>query len=149
MARVFTAPLQIADAGTDVDQSLFELVAGAGDKIVLYGFELTSSATTATAMELVLKRISGAGTGGTAVTEEDVDQNTDLTATAALQTDVETPGTAVATLKTWQWEQLGPLVYMPIPEARLVSEVSQGFSLNVTASPANAALGGYIIWEEV
>jgi hypothetical protein len=145
---VYTAPIDIADAGTDADQDIFVLATGASEKAILHGFEIYSDTTTAAALKLELVRRSGGGTGGTAITEEDIDQAADATATAAVTTDVETPGTGIAVLKNYYWEQLGPLSYWPTPEIREKLDVSGFIALNLLTSPANAAIGGWVVWEE-
>ncbi len=148
MGKIYTAPIDIADAGTDADQDIFVLATGASEKAILYGFEIYSSIIAAASLKLELVRRSGAGTGGTAVTAEDIDQAQDATATAALTTDAETPGTGIAVLKNYHWEQLGPLQYWPTPEMREKVDVSGFIALNLLTNPVNAAFGGWVCWEE-
>ena len=149
MSRIFTGPIDIADAGTDADQNVWELIAGSGDKVRLHGFQLTSNVVAAAALKFELVRISAAGTGGTAITEEDINESENATATATLTSDVETPGTQIAVLKNWYWEQLGPLDYLPTPEMQPTAEVTNGFALRLLTNPTNAAFGGYVVWEEL
>jgi hypothetical protein len=149
MGRIFTAPIDIADAGTDADQDIFLLSASATVNCILHGFTIYSDKTTAAALKLELVRRSTAGTGGTVITEEDANQTQDATAGAAVTTDIETPGTGIAVLENFYWEQLGPLVHWPTPEDRYEIAVSGRIGLHLLTNPVNAAFGGFAKWEEL
>lgn len=149
MGSFFTGPIEISDAGTDADQDIFVLVAATGRPIILHGFELYSSVTSAAAVKLELVRRSAAGTGGSAVTEEDLNQAGDLTAETTMTTLVTTPGAEIALLKCFRWEQLGPLVYIPTPAMQIQAHSTGIIALHGLTSFANAALDGYVVWEEL
>jgi hypothetical protein len=51
-------------------------------------------------------------------------------------------------LKNFWWEQLGPLQYWPTPEMREIVDVSGFLALNLLTNPVNAAIGGWVCWEE-
>lgn len=149
MGRIYVGPINITDAGTDASQDVFTLGAGSTNKIAVHEFEIYSDTISAAALNVSLHRRSAAGTGGSAVTEVAIDPDNTVTPTATMTTDTETPGTSTAILMRWWWEQLGPLVYRPAPEDRIVIEVSSYLGLQLNTSPANAALAGYVIWEEL
>lgn len=148
MAKIYVGPIEIADAGTDADQDIFLLATGASEKAVPLGFELYSNAVAASAVTWEVVERSSAGTGGTAVTEEDKDRSQDATATVAMTTDVETPGTETAVMERGIWEQLGPLAYRPTPEERTTVDVSSFWGLHTLDSFANAELAGWATWKE-
>lgn len=149
MSRIYTAAIDIADAGTDADQDIWEMVLGSAGKAILHEFEIYSNTVVAVALKLELVRRSTTGTGGTALTEEAHDPDNSSTINAAMTQGVTAPGTlSGAALKNFWWEQLGPLIYRPAPEDRVIVDISARLALNLLTSPANAALGGYVTWEE-
>jgi hypothetical protein len=150
MGRIYSGAIDIADAGTDADQDIFVLASGSANKVVLHEFEIYSDTAIAASLKLELVRRTGAGTGGTAITEEEHDPDNTVANTCSMTTDAETPGTiSGAALKNFWWEQIGPLIYRPAPEDRIIMDVSQFLALNLLTSPANAAIGGYVTWEEI
>ena len=67
-----------------------------------------------------------------------------------MTTDAETPGTiSGAALKNFWWEQLGPLIYRPAPEDRIIMDVSGFLAMHLLTDPVNSAFGGYVTWEEL
>ena len=150
MSRIYTGAIDIANAGTDADQDIFVLATSSSVKAVLHEFEIYSNATAAASLKLELVRRTGAGTGGTPITEEEHDPDNSTAATVAMTTDAEGPGTiSGAALKNFYWEQLGPLIYRPAPEDRIIIDVSSFLALNLLTNPASAAIGGYVTWEEL
>ncbi len=148
MGKVYVAPIDIADAGTDADQDIVVLLAGATEKAELITVEVTSDVETPTAVKLEVVERSGIGTGGTAIVEEDIDRAQDSTSTATVTTDAETPGTGTAVFETHYWEQMGAWVHRPVPEERYVMDVATVWALNLLTNPVNAAFGGKIVWKE-
>lgn len=147
--RIYTVAIDVADAGTDADQDIFELVGSSSGKFILHEFEIYSDAVSAASLKLELVRRSTTGTGGTALTEEAHDPDNNATINVAASQFVTTPGTlSGAALKNFWWEQLGPLIYRPAPEDRIIADLSGRLCLNLLTSPANAAIGGYVTWEE-
>lgn len=149
MSRIYTAAIDIADAGTDADQDIWEMVLSTAGKSILHEFEIYSNVTTAASLKLELVRRSSTGTGGTGLTEEAHDPDNSSTINSSLTQGVTAPGTlSGAALKNFWWEQLGPLIYRPAPEDRIIVDISGRLALNLLTSPANAAIGGYVTWEE-
>lgn len=148
MGRMVIAPLDSQSVTSDATQDLWSLMAGANNKIVLHGWEITSNAIAATLLECTLKRISGHGSGGdTSVTEVLLDTD-DGTITGSVNARNTTPGTPTATLAGYQWEQLGPLGQIYTPEMRPILEVSTGIAL-VCNTAAAFEMSGWICWEEL
>ena len=148
MGRIYYCPLPDLATGTDSDQDIFRLNAGASDKCILHGFEIYSSATAATALNLRLLRRTTDGTGGTGQTEVPADANSQA-ATAALTTLVTAPGTAGDIFAEYTWEQLGPLVYLPTPEMQIALDVSTRIALNLQTDPSSVTMTGWVCWEEI
>lgn len=149
IGRVYTVPLAIAPT-TDSDQDIFELVNGSTKLCVLHGFSLTTAITTAAIINLRLLRRSTTGSGGSAATEYALDEGNTIAASAALSTLVTTPGTAGNILKTWNWSQVGELLYMPTPEMRVTVSPSGRLALHLnTALAGTGDWEGYVVWEEI
>lgn len=149
MGRIYTGAINIADAGTDADQDIFVLASAASAKVILHEFEIYSDSDAAVLLNLRLVRRTGAGTGGSAVTEEKHDPDS-AAPTVTMTTDAETPGTlSGAALRQFLWEQLGPLIYRPAPEDRIIMDVSSFLALNLQTNPANSAFAGFVVWEEI
>jgi hypothetical protein len=148
--RIYTAAIDIADAGTDADQDIFELVLSTGEKSILHEFELYSDATAAAVLKLELVRRSTTGTGGTGLTEEEHDPGNTVTTNVTASQTVTAPGTiSGGALKNFYWEQLGPLIYRPAPEDRIVWNNTLRLALHLGTNPANVAIGGYVTWEDL
>lgn len=146
MGRMVIQQIDVTLA-SDATQDIWSLMAASTNKIKLHGWELTSSATTASVLNINLHRISAVGSGGATVTEIKLDED-DGTITGSVRTEDTTPGTDSGGLMSYQWEQLGPVGHVFTPEMRPVIEVSQGIALtcNTAATPT---LSGWICWEEI
>ena len=147
MGTIFYGSFKSVAIGSDATQDLWNLLGASTHRTLLHGWELTSDTLTAELIALTLTRITSAGTGGSAVTEERRDEN-DGAIRAALVTDVETPGTPSGELMGYQWEQLGPVGHVFTPEMRPIAEVSEGFALVVSTAQA-VTISGWVCWEEV
>lgn len=148
MGRVVYCPLTSLTVTAAADQDLWELATASTNKVRLLGWEVTSSATTAAALELRLLRGSASGSGGSTATEVLADED-DGSITAAVETLNTTPGTPGAVLQTFAWEQLGPLGHVYTPEMAPIVEVSSFIKLNLVTQPTSFELNGWICWEEL
>lgn len=149
MSRMISVPLVGISVTNDADQDIIELVNGSGASAILHAIELSSTVTTDEVVSLRLLRRTTTGSGGSAATEVALDGDTTTIAVAA-STLVTTPGTAGAVLKAWQWHQLVPFQYIPVPEDRVVIAPSGRLALNLqTAVAATRTWSGYAVWEEL
>ena len=149
MGRMYIAPFDGLSVTTDSTQDIWEITAGSANKVIIHGFELTSAATTAETIQLVLQRYATSGTGGGTATEVALDED-DSSVTAAVETLNTTIGGTPIVLMGWQWEQLGPLVYLPTPENRIVVQESGILGLSLkTALSGTTLMSGHIVWEEI
>jgi len=152
MALMFSASLGGAAkvaVGADAAQDLWSIVAAASTQIIVYGWEVSSDAVAATLLECYLLRISGTGSGGGTPTATSLMENT-APSTATLGEADTTPGSPIANeeIAGYQWEQLGPLGQIYIPEMRILCEASEGIALVCNTADA-FGMSGYIIWEEL
>lgn len=150
MGRMVYCPITSESIGTSsAGDDIFELVAGANNKLRLHGFEIYSNQVTAEALSLRLLRRSTTGTGGTAETEVKADED-DGAITAALTANVTTPGTPGDVLAHFEWEQLGPLVYWPTPMTQPMVQEGGRLCLELIDAPAaTQVVQGYVVWEEI
>ena len=152
MPLMFSASLGGAagvTVGADATQDLFNITAAASTQIIIYGWEITSDAVAATLLECALIRVSGTGSGGGTPTATSLGEHTAVSAAVLGEADT-TAGTAIANeeIATYQWEQLGPLGQIYIPEMRILCEASEGIALVCNTADA-FEMGGYIVWEEL
>ncbi len=148
MGRMIVGAFDGISVTNDADQNIWALTAGSANKLILHGFEISSAATVAEDLAMLLRRESTAA-AGTAVTEENLDED-DGAITAVMITLDLSPGTPDGVLGAWQWEQLGALIYMPTPEMRPVVQESGRIVLNLgTALGATTAMSGHVVWEEI
>lgn len=146
MGRMVICPLD-RTIGAEGTLDIWSLMAASSNKLILHGWEITSNAIAAAALDLKLRRITTVGSGGNAETEVKLDQD-DGAITGAVRTDDTTEGTGVTELAAYQWEQLGPLGQIYTPEMRPVIEVSQGIALHLVTT-TGFELAGWICWEEI
>lgn len=147
MGRMVQAPFRSVTIGADATQDLWSLMAGANNKIVLHGWEITSNAVAAGLLELGLVRLSAVGSGGTAATEVKLNVD-DGTITGSIRYGDTTPGTAGDILAGFAWEQLGPLGMIYTPEMRPIIDQSTGIALVCDTATA-FEMSGFVTWEEV
>lgn len=149
MGRIVYCPLDDLQVTTDADQDIWELATTATVPIILHGWELTSAATTAEAVQLRLLRGTASGSGGAAATEVLAD-TLDGAITGVVEQLNTVPGTDGALIQTFRWEQLGPLSQIYTPEMRIKVPVSSWLKLNLeTALAGTTEWDGYICWEEI
>jgi len=135
--------------GSDATQDLFSIVAAASTEIIIYGWEVTSDAVAATLLECALIRISATGSVGGTPTATRLHEQT-ATSGVTLGEGDTTPGTPIANeeIATYQWEQLGPLGQIYIPEMRIRCNASEGIAL-VCNTAAAFEMAGFVCWEEL
>lgn len=150
MGRIFRCPVENQTiANSDGVLDIFELIAGANDKLLLHKFRFESDATAAESVRLRLVRRSTTGSGGSAGTEVKNDE-TDSAPTASCTFDVTTAGTPGDVLNGYMWEQLGPLEEIFLPEDRPVVQEGGRICLEVAAAIAtDSNMSGYVVWEEL
>jgi len=148
MGRIVYCPLVNLSVTNDADQDIFQLTAGAANKLKVHGFELYSAAIAAEALRFRLVRRSTDGNGG-AATAVKADED-DGAITGAVETLALTPGTAGDVLAEFSWPQLGPLVFLPTPELRPTVQEAGRIALNLlTALAATTVMTGWVAWEEI
>lgn len=149
MGRLYTVAFDALSVTNDADQDIFEMVNGSTVAAILHSFELHSNVTTDERVRLRLCRRSTTGSGGTGATENP-NAAGDSAAALAVSTLVTTPGTIGVIMKGWQWSQLAPLIYLPVPEARVVIAPSGRLCLNLqTAVASTRTWSGEVTWEEI
>ena len=147
MGRIVYVQIDVTLA-SDATQDIWSLMAPAGNKLVLHGWELSSSAVAASVLDLNLHFISAVGSAGATATEVNADNGDDATIVGSVRTEDTNPGTPSGALMSYKWEQLGPLGIIFTPEMRPVIDVSTGLALtcNTAATPT---LSGWVCWEEL
>jgi hypothetical protein len=149
MSRIYTVPFDNLSVTNDSTQDVWQLTAAAGHAVKIHHMELYSATTTDERVRLILQRATGAGSVGTNMTEVPVDAG-DSAADAAVMTLNTTPATTVTPLLAWYWSQLSPLVYLPVPEDRIVVPPSGILVLNLaTAVASTRNWSGFLTWEEI
>lgn len=150
MGRIVRCPIENRTIGNaDGVLDLFELIAGANNKLKLIGFRFESDAVAAESVRLRLVRRSTTGSGGVAGVEVENDED-DGAITAACSFDVTTAGTVGDILGAYRWEQLGPLEEKFIPEEMIMVQEGGRICLEVAAAiPTDSAVSGYVVWEEI
>ena len=145
--KIVYCPFTDISITSDATQDLWSLMAGANNQIRLLDWEITSADLAAEIVSLTLKRITAVGSVGAAATEVLADENA-AAITGSVRTGDTTPGTAGAILQSFQWEQLGPLGKIYVPETRPLIQESQGIAL-VCNTALTITMSGYVIWGEL
>jgi hypothetical protein len=146
--RIVYVELKAIVLTSDATQDIWSLMAPSGNKLRLHAWELTSTASTATLLDINLHFISSVGSGGATSTEVNGDNGDDATIVGSVRIKDTAPGTPSGGLMGYQWEQLGPVGMVFTPEMRPLIDVSKGVAVtcNTAATPT---LSGYICWEEL
>lgn len=152
MALMYSASLGGAagvTVGSDATQDLWSIEAAASTEIILYGWEVTSDAVAAALLECALIRISATGSGGGTPTATRLHEQVAVSGAILGEADT-TPGAPIANeeIATYQWEQLGPLGQIYIPEMRIKINAGDGIAL-VCNTAAAFEMAGFIVWEEL
>ena len=150
MGRIVRCPIENRTiANSDGVLDIFELIAGANNKLRLHNFRFESDAIVAESVRLRLVRRSTTGSGGVAGVEVQNDED-DGSITAACSFDVTTPGTIGDIIAAFRWEQLGPLELPDLPEDFILVEEAGRLCLEVAAAIAtDSAISGHVVWEEI
>lgn len=148
LARSYVAPINISAAFT-AQIDVFELLSASGKPGILLGFELGQTSEVADAQEemltLVLKRVTGAptsGSGGGTSTFQSTRPN-DTAAGLTLETGNTTKlagGTSVE-LARFGWNVRMPMLYVPVPEERIVFDAATRLVLELVTTPADSISG--------
>lgn len=147
--RVYAVGLAGISVTNDSDQDLLEFVNGANSSLRLLELRVTSSLTTDERVQLRLLRRSTTGSGGTAATENALDENNSAAAGCAVSYLVTTPGTAGAVLAADHWSQLSPWRWVPTPACEIVVKASGRLALNLgTAVGSTRTWSVSAVWEE-
>lgn len=148
LARSYTAPVNISAAFT-AQIDVLEILAASGKPAILLGFELGQTSEVGDAQEemltLVLKRVTGAptsGSGGGTSTFQSARPN-DTAAGVTMETGNTTKltgGTSVE-LARFLWNVRMPLLYVPVPEERVVFDAATRLVLELVTTPADSIAG--------
>lgn len=147
-ARAYVAPISITSAFT-AQIDVFELLAASGKPVVLLGFELGQTSEIGDSQEemlnLVLKRVTGAPTsgsgGGTPTLQPATPNNTAAGVTVETGNTTKLTGGTSVDLARWSWNVRMPLLYIPIPEERVVLDAGTRLVLELTTTPADSIAG--------
>jgi hypothetical protein len=148
LSRSYVAPINIGTAFT-AQIDVFELLSAAGKPGVLISFELGQTSEVGDTQEemltLVLKRVTGAptsGSGGGTSTFQSTRPN-DTAPGATLETGNTTKLTGGTSVEVgrWAWNVRMPLLYMPVPEERIVFDAATRLVLELVTTPADSISG--------
>lgn len=146
---VYTVPFENLSVTNDSDQDIWEITAPSDAAVEIVHFELYSAVTTDERVRLRLVRRSTAGSGGAGATEVPVKGTLAAVGTAVTQLNT-TPGTLGDVLHAWYWSQLAPLVYLPVPEERIILPPSGRVGLNLlTAVASTRNWSGFVTFREL
>ncbi len=152
MGNIIYVELKALTIDSDSTQDIWSLMAPAGNKLRLLGWELRSSAIAAAVLDLNLHFISAVGTIGAAATEVHGDNGNDATINGSVRTEDGSgggaPGTPSGALMAYQWEQLGPVGHIFTPQMAPVIDISTGIALTLNTA-ATPTLSGFICWEDI
>lgn len=148
MGRIYNAYTGNLALTNAANQDIFELMAGANNKLRLLYFELTMNVTTPSALRLRLIRRTAAGSGGNSVTVQLRDQE-DSAATATFNRMVTTVGTAGDVIAEFYWDQVMPLVFLPPPQRQITVQAGDGLGLELMTAPGTPTPGLEVVWEEI
>lgn len=148
LARSYVAPINISSAFT-AQIDIFELLSAAGKPGILLGFELGQVSEVGDAQEeiltLVLKRVTGAPTSGsgggtsTFISTRPNDTAPGVTLETGNTTKL-TGGTSVE-LARFDWNVRVGVLYVPVPEERIVFDAATRLVLELVTTPADSISG--------
>lgn len=148
LARSYVAPINISAAFT-AQIDVFELLSAAGKPGILLGFEIGQTSEIGDAQEemltLVLKRTTGAPTSGsgggtsTFISTRPNDTAPGITLETGNTTKL-TGGTSVEVAR-FGWNVRMPLLYVPVPEERVVFDAATRLVLELVTTPADSIAG--------
>lgn len=157
VGRVYTAPINVAAHTAQID--VFELLAATGKPLELLTVELGQTSEVGDAQEevipLVLKRVTGAPTsgsgGGTPTFQPTVPNGAAPGATLETGNTTKLTGGTSVDLARFAWNVRAGLLYVPIPEERIVLDAGTRLVLEEVATPADSITGpvGRIVIREL
>lgn len=151
MGRIVTIPLRnIAIPLGDADFDIVTIGSSADYRGILHMLSLTSDASAEQFLDLAVVTRSGAGTGGTGITEATVDQGNTRTPSFTANHSVTTPGSVVSTLFPYQWSMRIEMLFIPTPEVRPVISVSSWIAIHCATAIGTGPTrwSGYVVIEE-
>jgi hypothetical protein len=148
LSRSYVAPMNIGTAFT-AQIDVFELLSAAGKPGVLIGFELGQTSEVGDTQEemltLVLKRVTGAPTtgsgGGTSTFQSTRPNDTAPGATLKTGNTTKLTGGTSVEVGRWSWNVRMPLLYVPVPEERIVFDAATRLVLELVTTPADSISG--------
>lgn len=148
LSRSYVAPISISSAFT-AQIDFFELLAGSNKPAILLGFELGQTSEIGDAQEemltLVLKRVTGAPTsgsgGGTPTLQSTRPNDTAVGATLETGNTTKLTGGTSVEMCRWAWNIRVPLLYIPVPEERIVADQATRLVLELVTTPADSIAG--------
>jgi hypothetical protein len=138
---VYTVPLDALSVTNDSDQDIVIIGANSGTTLEILELRVTSAHTTAEPVRLRLIRRTSAGTGGSSITPNAINEGNTAAANFTASSLVTTPGTGGAVLHGWQWNQQSELLFLPVPETIVTVSASQYLALHL-----QTAMGGTRTW---
>lgn len=153
-ARSYLGPIDITAAFTAAID-IFELLAGTGKPLVLLGIELGQPTELGDAQEeqikLTLKRVTGAPTsgsgGGTSTLQVLQPNDTGTGVTLETGNTTQLSGGTSVTMAILPWNVRAGLLYVPVPESRIVLDA--GTRLVLSCPAPNDSIGGVHGWASV
>lgn len=144
-ARPYSVSVNISTAFT-AQIDVFELLAGTGKPLVLLGFEFGQTSEIGDAQEemlsLVLKRVTGAPTsgsgGGTSTPAPTSPNDTAAGATVETGNTTKLSGGTSTDVARFSWNVRTPLIYLPLPEDRIVLDAATRLVLELVTTPADS-----------
>lgn len=153
-ARSYIAPIDITAAFTAAID-IFELLAGSGKPLVFLGLELSQPTELGDAQEeqikLTLKRVTGSPTsgsgGGTSTVQQTQPNDTATGITLETGNTTQLSGGTSSTMAMIPWNVRAGLLYVPVPESRIVIDAATRLVLSCPAP--NDSIGGVFGWLSV
>lgn len=134
---------------TDAAQDICFLQTTANVPIVVHEIVVTSAVTTDVRARLQVCRRSTAGSGGTGITVNAVDERNTRSAVTTATYLRTTVGTVGAILEAEQWSMLVPYQRLWTPECRIRVAHSGFLGLNLVAGTGGTrVISGHVVFEE-
>lgn len=151
ISRTYVAPINISSAFT-AQIDIFELIPVSTGATALYGFEISQTSEVGDAQEeqltLLLKSATSAttGSGGGTSTFRATNSGMGTTAGTSLKTGNTTKltGGTQLELARWSWNVRQSLLYVPVPEERIVTNKTLVLELLTTPADSIAGIQGRI-----
>lgn len=150
MGRRVSLPIRaVTLTASDSDFDIIQFGSSSGRRCIVHALSLTTDQSTAQYLDVALIIRSGAGSGGSAITEAAIDQGDSATPATTANYNVTTPGSVTRTLFPYYWNITQELLLIPTPEMRAVISESSFFALHCgTSITGTVKANGYFIVEE-